>query len=153
MGLGSIRKSGYTFFEISIRHDRRISCSQRYLQIRALESWWRLEKYTQKHIQEAADRAVEKYGDRMNVTQYWIDGQTLSVCFQAVPWIKRVVTEVGPPQTVTLKYFINSDGTMKRECLNLPRSSETFRIRNYIKEFTFEFVSRLRESEKEGETL
>ena len=77
----------------------------------------------------------------------------VSVCFQAVPLIKKVVTMEGQLQTVTLRYHINNDGTMVRECLNLPRNAETFRIRNCIRDFTFEFVSRLKESEKEGETI
>lgn len=112
-----------------------------------------MEKYTQEQIQRAADQAVEKCGDRLNVTEYWTDGQILSVCFQAVPLIKTIVTVKGPPQMVTLRYLINSDGTMRRECHNLPKNAETFRIRNYIKDFTFEFVNRLRESEKEGDLL
>ena len=112
-----------------------------------------MEKYTQERIQKAADKAVEKVGDSLNVTEYWTDGHILSVCFQAVPLIKKVVTMKGPPETVTLKYHINHDGTMVRECLNLPRNAETFRIRNCIRDFTFEFASRLKESEKEGETI
>lgn len=112
-----------------------------------------MEKYTQKQIQMAADRVVERCGDLLNVTEYWTDGQTLNVCFRAVPTIKKIVTVKGPPQTVTLRYYINSDGTMGRECLNLPRSSETYRIRNLIRDFTFEFAARLKESEKEGEAL
>ena len=77
----------------------------------------------------------------------------MSVCFQAVPLIKKVVTMEWQPQTVTLRYHINNDGTMVRECLNLPRNAETFRIRNSIRDFTFEFASRLKESDKEGEAL
>ena len=112
-----------------------------------------MEKYTQEQIQKAADMAVERCGDRLNVTEYWTDGNILSVCFQVIPLIKKVVTVKGSPQTVTLRYYINSDGTMERECLNLPRNAETFRIRNHIREFTFEFAIRLKESEKEGETI
>lgn len=112
-----------------------------------------MEKYTQEQIQKAADKAVEKCGDSLNVTEYWTDGQILSVCFQAVPLVKKVVTMKGPPQTVTLRYHINNDGTMVRECLNLPGNAETFRIRNCIRDFTFEFASRLKESVKEGETV
>ena len=77
----------------------------------------------------------------------------VSVCFQAVPLIKKVVTMEGQPQTVTLRYHINNDGTMVRECLNLPGNAETFWIRNCIRDFTFEFASRLKESVKEGETV
>ena len=72
---------------------------------------------------------------------------------QAVPLIKKVVTVKGPPQTVTLRYYINVDGTMERECLNLPRNAETFQIRSCIRDFTIEFASRLKESEKEGEKI
>ena len=110
-----------------------------------------MEKYKQRQIQEAADMAVLKCGDQMNVTEYWVDGKVLSVSFEIVPLIKKVVTVRGEPQTVTLRYLIDSDGTMRRECLNLPRNAETFRIRNCIRDFTFEFASRLKESEKEGE--
>ena len=98
-----------------------------------------MEQYTQEQIQKAADKVVEKCGDRLNVTEYWIDGQILSICFQAVPLIKKVVTVKGPPQTVTLRYYINVDGTMERECLNLPRNAETFQIRSCIRDFTIEF--------------
>ena len=112
-----------------------------------------MEKYTQEQIQKAADKAVEKCGERLNVTEYWTDGQILSVSFRTAPLFKKIVTVKGPPQTVTLRYYINADGTMERECLNLPRNAETFRIRNYIRDFTFEFASRLKESEKGGETI
>ena len=112
-----------------------------------------MEKYTEKQIRKAADGAVEKLADRLNVTEYWTDGQTLNVRFQAIPMVKKIITVQGAPQTVTLRYYINSDGTMGRECLNLPKSAETYRIRNCIRQFTFEFAARLKESEKEGETL
>ncbi len=66
-------------------------------------------------------------------------GQILNICFQAVPLIKKVVTVKGPPRTVTLRYYINVDGTMERECLNLPRNAETVQIRSCIRDFTIEF--------------
>ena len=55
-----------------------------------------MEKYTQEQIQKAADKAVEKCGDRLNVTEYWTDGQILSVCFQAVPLIKKMKASGKP---------------------------------------------------------
>lgn len=112
-----------------------------------------MEKYTQRQIQEAADIAVQKCGDQMNVTEYWVEGMALSVSFETVPLIKKVVTVRGEPQTVTLRYLINSDGTMRRECLNLSGNVETFRIRNCIRKFTIEFASRLKESAKKGEEI
>ena len=111
----------------------------------ASERRWRLEKYTQEQIQKAADKAVEKCGDRLNVTEYWTDGQILNICFQAVPLIKKVVTVKGPPRTVTLRYYINVDGTMERECLNLHDDEEIERLGGlYVVRVTVRWGDRFR---------
>jgi hypothetical protein len=72
----------------------------------------KMHEYTQLQMKTAVEEAIQKYGSKLNIIGYDIDGRTLSVDIQTEPERRKTVTIVEPAQIQKVRFTIEDGGQL-----------------------------------------